>query len=215
MFPNKVLLDGSELHSLDALIQSGSDTSMAKYVQWFSSRGAYKTAGVSTQVVIENDRSHPIRIIEMNVVKKCGPPVKGTFFMAAGGAEEQSIGLGFSLDSSDTNAEVAQGIGPSEWKPHYFASYTISIEPGEQQVLNLFAFTTKAACSFNYSATVLDGDKKVYQLIGNGTTPFRVTSVVLSLGNPYPFSNYQAAYMGGALTRNGAFVRVNAATYRA
>jgi hypothetical protein len=184
---------------------------MSRYVQWFSSMGGYKSTGVATRVVLENDHSYPIRIMDMNVVKKCGPPLRGTVFMANGGAEDKIVGLGFSLDSTDTDAEIAQGVGPTEWEPHYFASYTISIEPGAQQVLNLFSFTAKASCTFRYQATILDGNKTVNQLIGDGTVPFRVTALALQRGAF--LSGYQAAYIGGALTHGGAFMRVDPKTY--
>ena len=170
---------------------------------------------MDTQLVVRNNRNYPIRIIGINVVKHCGPPLRGTSVSAAGGAIERSVGLGFKLDSSDTDAEIARGLSPTEWQPHYFARYTVSIRPGAQQVFNIFAYTTKFACTFRYQATILDGDKKVYQLIGNRTAPFRVT-IALSPGGPNraPFPIFQPAYIGGAMNSGGAFVRVNPKTYR-
>jgi hypothetical protein len=209
VLPGKVVLGNSQIDLLDSLVRAGSDAAMTRYVQWFSSRGGYKTGQIGSQVVLKNDRGYPIRIIGMNVAKECGPPIRGTVFMASGGAEDKVVGLGFSLDSADTDAETAQGMGPEDWKPDYFSSYTISIGPGAQQVLNLFAFSGKGACAFRYQATILDGDKKVTQLIGDGANPFRVTAVAVPYNGGPPFSNYQVAYIGGAVTRGGAFERVD------
>jgi hypothetical protein len=141
----------------------------------------------------------------MNVVKRCTRPPTGTIVWTTGGAEVQSIGLGFNLDSPDTSAEIAKGFSPP-WKHHYFSKYTISLQPGAQQVLSIFSYTTKAACTFRYQATVLDGDKKVYELIGNGNEPFRATLGPAISGT---FSAYKAAYVG----TSGVLSRVNPKTY--
>jgi hypothetical protein len=47
----------------------------------------------------------------MNVVKSCQRPLVGTLFFGAGGAEDATVGIGFNLDSSNTDAETARGIG--------------------------------------------------------------------------------------------------------
>ena len=51
--------------------------------------------------------------------------------------------------------------------------------------------------------------KKVYQTIGDGPEPFRVT------GEYQAFSKYSVIYAGGLLSsyRDGRFVRVNPKTY--
>ena len=147
----------------------------------------------------------------MNVVKNCRPPLTGTLFFGAGGAVDTTVGLGFDLDSPDTEAELAQGTGPNQWKPNYFAKYTISIQPGARQVFDLWAVTTKHACSYEFQATVLDGSRKTNQMIEDGNEPFRAT--VLDLRGPY-WSTYKAVYIGGAGTKTGAFIRVNPRTQK-
>jgi hypothetical protein len=117
VFPTKVVLGISQLNLLDSLVRAESNASMSRYVQWFSSMGGYKSTAVATRVVLENNHSYPIRIMDMNVVKKCGPPLRGTVFIANGGAEDKIVGLGFSLDSTDTDAETAQGVGPTATYP--------------------------------------------------------------------------------------------------
>jgi hypothetical protein len=148
----------------------------------------------------------------MNVVKDCQLPLTGTLFFGAGGAIDTTVGLGFNLDSSDTEAEQAQGTGVDQWKPGYFVKYTISIQPGAQQVFDLWALTAKYACSYEYQATVLDGSRKVNQIIEDGNEPFRATALRI---NPQPpdLSAYEAVYIGGAGTKTGAFVRVDPKTY--
>ena len=207
-FPDVYLPDRAQLNDISSLIESSTPAARSAFTDWFFSRGAYEVGGASTQLVVQNNRSYPIRIIDMNVVKSCGPPLTGTLFFGAGGAVDSTIGLGFNLDSSDTDAETARGTGSATWTPGYFDNYTISLDPGEQQVFDIYTVTTSHACAYRLQATVLDGSKKVYQLIGDGTEPFRVTAMPGSSGSD--FSAYNAVFLGGAASSgNGAFVRVN------
>jgi hypothetical protein len=197
---------------VNSLIEAPGLGSRPAFTQWFYSHGAFEAGGTSTQLVVQNNRSHPIRIIDMNVIKNCQSPLTGTMFFGAGGAVDDTVGLGFNLDSSDTDAERAQGTGVGQWQPDYFAKYTISIQPGEQQVFDLWAVTSKHACSYRYQATVLDGERKVNQVIGDGHEPFRATALIL--GTRSWSADYKAVYLGGAGTKTGAFIRVDPVTQK-
>jgi len=212
VFPDEFLPNKEQLNYINSLIEAPGLGSRPAFNQWFYSHGAYEPGGTSTQLVIQNNRPYPIRIIDMNVVKSCRPPLAGTLFFGAGGAQDATIGLGFNLDSPDTEAEQAKGIGVDQWQPDYFAKYTISIQPGGQQVLDLWASISKYACSYEYQATILDGSRKVSQTIADGGRPFRATALRI---NPQPpdLSSYKAVYIGGAGTKTGAFIRVNPRTY--
>jgi hypothetical protein len=212
VFPTKFIPTQSQLNYVSSLIEAPGLGSRPAFNQWFYSRGAFEAGGTSTQLVIQNNRPYPIRIIDMNVVKDCQSPLNGTLFFGAGGAEDSTIGLGFNLDSSDTEAEQAQGTSVEQWKPGYFVRFTISIQPGAQQVFDLWASTSKYACSYKYQATVLDGSRKVNQIIEDGSEPFRATALKINSGPP-DLSDYKAAYIGGAGTKTGAFIRVNPKTY--
>jgi hypothetical protein len=208
-FPREYLPDNDQLDDISSLIKSPIPASHSAFAEWFFSRGAYEIGGASTQLVVQNNRSYPIRIINMNVVKSCEAPLTGTLFFAAGGAVDATVGLGFNLDSPDTDAETARGTGPATWTPGYFNNYTISLEPGEQQVFDIYTATTRQACAYQLQVTVLDGEKQVYQLIGDGSEPFRVTAMPEGPNGPN-FSAYKAMYVGGAAgPPNGMFIRVD------
>jgi hypothetical protein len=170
--------------------------------------GGYAIGSVQTQVVVQNNRPYPIRIIDMRVIKSCGRPPMGTIFDAQGGGAGEIIGLGFNLDSPDTSAKIVRGYSIST--ANYFDKYTISISPGAQQVFRFQTVTFQHSCTFRYDATILDGKKTVHQLIGNGLRPFRVSSGAFS-GSPYNLSRYSVAYVGGpgSPAPNGAFVRID------
>jgi hypothetical protein len=212
VFPTEFLPNQAQLSYVNSLIEAPGLGSRPAFDEWFYSHGAYEPGGTSTQLVVQNNRPYPIRIIDMNVVKNCRAPLSGTLFFGAGGAVDTTVGLGFNLDSSDTEAELAQGTGVNQWQPDYFTKYTISIQPGAQQVFDLWASTNKYACSYVYQATILDGSRKVNQNIEDGNEPFRATAIRI---NPRPpdLSSYKAVYIGGAGTKTGAFIRVNSKTY--
>jgi hypothetical protein len=166
-FPGRLALSASHLAHVNSLFLHG-PTSLP-VANYFSSLGGYAIHSVETQVVMQNNRSYPIRIIDMHVIKSCHAPATGTIFYAPGGAEDTIIGLGFDLDSGDTGARIVRGMRGIQ-TADYFDKYTISINPGAQQVFRFQASTSRYACTFRYQATILDGKKQVYQLIGNHST---------------------------------------------
>ena len=211
VFSTKYLPSAGQLNYVNSLIEVPGLESGLAFNQWFYSHGAFEVGGTSTQLVVQNNRPYPIRLIDMSIVKSCRPPLAGTLFLGAGGGVDKTVGLGFDLDSPDTQAERAQGMGLNWWKPDYFAKYTVSIRPGAQQVFDLWTLTTKQACSYEFLATVLDGSRKRNQIIEDGNEPFRATA--LNLQGPY-WSPYKAVYIGGAGTKTGAFIRVNPRTQK-
>jgi hypothetical protein len=168
------------------------------------------------QLVVQNNRNYLVRLLDMNVLKACQRPLTGTLFFSPDAGADASVRLGFNLNSSDTDAEAAKGWDLSNWVPHYFANDTVSIQPGAQQVFDVRAVVSNESCIFRIQATVLDGGKTVYQTIGDGNQPFRITSTASPLDNAaLKFSDYQVIYAGGIASPNlkEEFVRVNPKTY--
>jgi len=210
VFPTEYLPSKNQLDYLNSLLRNPGPDMRPEFTQWFYSRGAFESGGTSTQLVVQNNRSYPVRIIDMSVIKDCQSPLEGTLFFGAGGAVDPTVGLGFNLDSSDTEAERAQGFGVNYWQPDYFTHYTISIQPGAQQVFDLWAVTSKYSCSYEYEVTILDGSRKVNQIIEDGNQPFRATALTILPGR----SNYKAMYLFGPGTKNGEMIRANPSTWK-
>jgi hypothetical protein len=210
-FPVPRVLTASQLQKVNSIFLAGPTS--PRVAGYFNALGGYAIGTMQTQVVVQNNRSHPIRIIDMHVVKSCHAPVTGTLFYAPGQAQDTIIGLGFNLDSPDTGARIVRNLTMSR-TADYFDRYTISIKPGAQQVFRFQTTTTRYACSFRYQATILDGEKKVYQLIGDGRQPFRL-SVLAVAPAPNYFSRYSVMYVGGmgSPAPDHGFARVSPKTY--
>jgi hypothetical protein len=180
---------------------------------WAFSHGGYEP-NTDTQLVLENNRSHPVRIIDMRVIKKCGAPVAGTLLYSPDQGNDADIRLGFDLDSNDAEAYAAIGWYTSTWKPDYFANFTVSIGAGSQQVFNLRSVVTKFSCQFRYQITALDGERKIIELIGDDGQPFRASALLPQVG-PDPFTGYSAMYAGGVYSPagNDSYVKVNPQTF--
>jgi hypothetical protein len=208
MFSGKFALSSSQLKALNDM------KSIYDKDNWFFAHGGYEP-NTDTQLVVQNNRNYLVRIIDMRVIKACAAPLSGTLFYAPDQGGDAEIRLGFNLDSADTEAESAAGWDSSQWKPDYFANYTVSIQPGSQQVFNLRAVVKEHSCTFNYQLTVLDGTKKVHQTISDGGQPFRVSAPMRDNSGAARFSGYQVVYTGGVYNANGngAYVRVNPDTF--
>ena len=209
-FPGQISLTSGQLTHLNSL---HSVTDRANY---FYSLGGY-AMNADTQLVLQNDSNQPVSILDLRVIKKCGPPLTGTLFDAPPQEGNWDVRIGFNLDSADSDAESATGWDTGAWKPDYFEDKYISFRPGQQQVLNIRAVADRHACIFSYQATVLEGKTKFYQTINDEGQPFRVTSLV-EHGSRNSFDRYAALYVGGVYTEwpthhHGEYVKENPKTY--
>jgi hypothetical protein len=213
VFPNAFVLSASELAYLNSMRNTNQDA----FAQWLYGHGAFEN-GTDTQLVIQNRRNYPIRIIGMDVVKQCRPVITGTIFWSGTSGVDPVARMGFDLDLPDPEA-MLWSEGSSNYNQPYFGSYTISLAPGAQQVFNIVAGTSKYSCTFEFRITILDGVREVQQLIGDGAQPFRVTAVsLLGLsGNDRrpPFDDYKILYVGGlnSPSPTGNYARANPQRY--
>jgi hypothetical protein len=214
-FPNKIPFSSSQLAHANALMHQTLLTGMSNY---FYSLGGY-SMNTDTQLVLQNDSDEPVSILDMRIIKDCGPPLTGTLFYSPPAGGDDDVRIGFDLDSADTEAESAKGWDIRGWKPGYFEAKHISFRPGEQRVLTIRTLTVKHACTFSYQATVLEGKIKFYQTLDNSGQPFRVSALwqkgPLKDFDP-KFSAYAALYIGGVASppgHNDDFVRANPRTY--
>jgi hypothetical protein len=123
--------------------------------------------------------------------------------IASAGPAKRRVEL---LDSPDPTAYKARG-GFVSSQP-YFETTTISLEPGEHQVIDMVAATHHHFCRYTFAITVLDGDKLSTETLNDEGKPFEVSALARGASSP-PFSHYRSAYIGGVVTSNGLFMPVS------
>ena len=200
--PGQHVLSPAALSRLNKSQASGGPGSGAYLV----SIGGYAVGTNGTQVVVRNTSRHKISILGIRAVREsCQAPLTGTIFANSSSGADLSVNLGFELDSPDSEARAATGDAVTATSPDYFDKYTVSIRPGRQQVFNLIAVTARHAWSVRYLVTMLVGGTKSYQLLADGTQPFRVTAGLPS------GRFYSVAYAGGVASpdQSGDFERIN------
>jgi hypothetical protein len=144
-----------QLQGVSWFIDSLSDSALYNYM---ASRGGY-APNADFQLMVSNDRSYPITVINMNVAKKeCQAPLRGTLLYSAdaGGDDIGSTGLGFNLDSSNTAAQLAPGPAVSSWTPDYLANHHVVLPAGASHIFDIRTVASDHACTFFYQVTVLD-----------------------------------------------------------
>lgn len=211
VLPNKVELSIEELRSLN---QARTASDPVRYDNWFRSRGGADPGLSIVKAVLEGNRTHPVRITGMRPIKRCQAPLLGTIFDSPPAGADASIAIGFDLDSTRPIAQVITDSG--EWQGDYFAKYTVSLKPGEQQTFQIKSKTVRQYCEYTLELTVIDEGKTVTQVLDNNREPFRVTALSpeVDSGSGIPYRRYQAAYIGGVISPNGEWIRVNPLTHK-
>jgi hypothetical protein len=195
VFQRPLDLSQSELRSLNQL-----QDLTPQYYAWFRSRGGVDPSTSNVQLVLEGNAAQAVRITNMVLVKQCTAPLSGTLFASPSAGNEHSILINFDLDSPQP---VAQTPGGHD----FFTANTISLQPGEVQVIQITASTKLFYCQYSIHLTALTGDHATEETITDNGQPFRVTATYTSV------ARYHALYVGGVATRTGYFMRENPQAY--
>jgi hypothetical protein len=215
VFPRKVIFTPDQLKTLNTY-PPGMATQPVMNLLF--SLGAYQTHP-DTQLVLQNNRTQEIRILNMNIVKSCQAPLAGTLIFSPNSGADPIIQLGFNLDSTDTEAETVDASDNfNVQKPDYFTEHTVTIQPGAQQVFNIQTATSKQSCSFRFLLSLLIGSRKAYQLIGDGSQPFRISALIKTGPDEIAhFADYSMLYTGGVASpvgENDRFVPADPKKYK-
>ncbi len=191
------------------------DSSGTLLPNYFYKHGGYAVGDLETELTVRNNTDMPIRIVDIRAAKTCTKPIGGTLFWAPGQSAIGSIVLGFNLDLTSTDAKVTRGYPPKSTTPDYFPQYTVAIKPGMIQVFDMLASSGKYSCEFKYFFSILEGNKQVSELIGQGSGSFRVSALPSNHGISHYLAKYNVVYVGGTSSnvRGGRWVRVNPRTY--
>lgn len=185
---------------------------------WLAAHGALSSA-INILVVVQGNRPHTVRIVNIQPVAACTQPLHGTLFYSPSAAEDPVTQLNLNLDKPQVPLSYSETYdinGEGGWKTisDYFGHYTISLDPGKQFTFAIAATTLLHYCKFTLAMTVVDGTHTVVERITDHGKPFQVSAF---FGGPADtgFSRYSVVYFGGLATVNlktKGWSRVNPAT---
>lgn len=192
-----LVLSASQLGGLNDL-----DQGTPAYEAWFAAHGAVDAGQTRIEIVLEGNRTEPVRIIDMQPVTTCSAPLNGTLFYSPPAGDDTSTQLFVNLDSpsSEPSYIASAPDGNITSGSDFFGTYTVSLKQAEQYTFNVVASTVSHYCSFTLAMTVLDAGHTVVENIDDNGKPFRVTAVIdPDPQDPGPgmFSAYRELYVGG------------------
>jgi hypothetical protein len=188
------------------------------YVSHATAVGGAGVGGVLLAIVLRGNYPGLAVVSDLQVVRRCGPPLDGTLLYSPPAAEGTNIGIGFNLDSQFATAQDYQTNEPLSG--NFFAEHTISLTKGQSEGLLIDAQTTDHYCQFTLRLVVdvvrADyGQAQVVESISNHGQPFAVTAALTGVRNYLPtFSRYAVVYAAGVASPDpGHIVRVNPKTW--
>lgn len=178
---------------------------------WFTAQGAVDVDATVVQIIVEGNRGHLVRIVDIQPVVTCAAPLTGTLFLSPSQGGDRTTQLFVDLDSPRRTLaySILGGNGLVTTGEDYFGNYTVSLAQGEQQTFELKATSEKHYCTFTLNMTVVDGAQTVVEHISDDGRPFAVSALVLTAGH---YSSYRALYVGGVFAPDG-WVREDPATF--
>lgn len=173
-------------------------------------------------LTVAGNSASPVTINNITVNKSCEtPPSGGTLFYSptAGAGPFPVASIYFNLDMAIPVGRY-QPISGDPIGGNFFAKEAISLRYQEPQTLAIYIVTSRY-CHFSFTLNVATFNGPVAEKITDGGKPFSITSDDESdnpadPGSHVPFSSYNVIYAGGSADQqnNGAFMRVNPATYK-
>ena len=195
---------------LTSLATSGKTSNLSQFDSFITLNHGAPADGTGTAVVqltLRGNRSHPVLVTGMQVVKQCGPPMRGTLFYSPSAGQPDNAMIGFDLDKAIPQADEITGSGALG--PSYFLLQHISLnDPEDTQGVSVEA-TTTGSCTFHLVMQVLDGATTTYETVNDSTTigsgpPFSITDMVDT-------GAYGLVYVGGVVSAkcDDAWTRVD------
>ncbi|GHF50052.1 hypothetical protein FHX82_003841 [Amycolatopsis bartoniae] len=164
---------------------------------WYGDRGGAALGSGLTTITVRGNKDEQVRIVDLKVVKQCGPPFDGTFFQGYSQGTGDNVTIGFDLDQNDPSAQEmaftgARGLFPTG--DHFFDRHTVTLAPGEVETITVGAFTTQHSCTFRLQLMVATAEGSFTEDVTNAGKPFVVTAMAPPVTAGKPLSGYRQAY---------------------
>jgi hypothetical protein len=186
--PNPVVLNAKQLNHLNSA--------------WFSAHDYSYVGQVDIQLVVQGNRHHLVRIINISPVEKCSAPLGGTMFFGPNQGSDASARLDLDLDDPQRPAAYVHPDSQTKY-PDYFGQYSVSLRFGDQFTFQVDAATLHRYCAFTLDLTIIDNGKTVTETANNHGEPFRLTALPPETRERRQgFSIYQVLYLSGEIANN-------------
>ncbi len=211
LFANALDLSTAELNSINRPLrwerQHGRSGEWTPFDRWAVAHGGVSSDLALTRVIVEGNRSSSVEILGIQAKAQCRQPLDGTIFSSPTAGANPVARMGFDLDSADPVAMKATGSYVSQ-EP-YFETETISLSPGEHEVIDLVAVTSRHYCRYTFLMKVLYGEQITTETIDDNGKPFEVSALYQRNAHESPVFQYRSAYIGGVETKDGLFTHIS------
>ena len=168
--PGDLLIVAPTQNDLDGLPGSGS---FQKYIAAVTKVGGAEYTPAYIQVVLRGNRTGPVVVNAMSVVKQCRAPLNGVV-----NNPDISLttvtGIGFDLDG---RFPVAEAENDGNISGDFFAHRTISLADGQTQTLLIGVTTDRYFCHFTFHLGVnTPAGEEVPETVTDHGRPFSVTA---------------------------------------
>jgi len=189
-FPDPVTLSARQIRDLSA---AQGNLASTVFTSWYSAHHGAFVGAVSIQLVVQGNRHHLVRIINITPVESCSAPLHGTMFFFPGQGADESARLYLDLDHPLEPDAYALGSSAKRYAD-YFGRYSVSLRYDGQFTFQVTTSTSNQYCAFKLALTIIDDGKKVTETVDDHGQPFRLTSLP-ERGNRVRFSSYQVLYL--------------------
>jgi len=166
---------------------------------WFSAHDYTYVGQVDIQLVVQGNRHHVVRIINITPVEKCSAPLHGTMFFGPNQGADGSTRLYLDLDNPQRPAAYFHPDSQKKY-PDYFGQYSISLAFGKQFTFQVYAATLHQYCTFTFKLEIVDNGKVVTENVSNHGEPFRLTALPPeNRDGRLSFPNYRVLYISGEI----------------
>ncbi|WP_256103558.1 hypothetical protein [Streptomyces sp. ODS05-4] len=191
VLPDALAMSPAELARFDAEVAPDSQA----FTAWSAEHRATVLSAGTLTVTLRGNAAEQVRIADIDVRKKCRPPLSGTHFTEYTQGSGDTVALGIDLDAADPQPQLRApntSTGPKWTGRNYFDERTLTLNPGEQETLAIGVVADRHHCAFTLELVVATADGVLTQPIDRQGRPFEVTGPAAPKSRPP--AGYRAAY---------------------
>jgi hypothetical protein len=154
---------------------------------------------VSTvELELEGNRTKPVRITDIGVVKHCTRPLNGAVFSRRPQGADETVKIGFDLDRDPVIGQYSTGdesAGSRKLTGNYFADHKYVLKLGEQATFRLSAVTRRHYCEYSYELRYIADGKPATMNVNDHGRLFRVSALIEKKGGATDCAAYRQRWV--------------------